>query len=76
MQFHRLVGRVKMDNDLKLIETPVKSIPICPSCIKAWNIIDKLLVGMLISDPRWKPAADWLSKNRQDNIPNFDNKVH
>lgn len=34
------------------------------SCDDAWHIINRLLVGMLISDPRWKPAARWLAKNR------------
>ncbi len=31
---------------------------------EAWSIIDGLITGMLISDPKWKPAADWLNKNR------------
>lgn len=34
---------------------------------EAWHIINRLLVGMLISDPRGKPAARWLAKNRPVN---------
>lgn len=31
---------------------------------EAWNHINKLITGMLISDERWKSAVNWLNKNR------------
>ena len=31
---------------------------------EVWNIISGLLVGMKISDPRWKRATEWLNNNR------------
>lgn len=34
-----------------------------------WNHLSASLVGMPISDPRWKPAVDWLNENRQYQIP-------
>ena len=35
---------------------------------EAWNLISEILVGMPISDPRWKRAAKWLAENRQYQI--------
>lgn len=32
----------------------------------AWDIINNLVTGMLISDPKWKPAVNWLNKNRKN----------
>lgn len=34
-----------------------------------WNHLSTALVGMSISDPRWKPAVDWLNGNRQYQKP-------
>ena len=28
-----------------------------------WNMVNGLVTGMKISDPRWKPAAKWLHEN-------------
>ena len=35
----------------------------------SWNHLSASLVGMRISDPRWKPAVDWLNANRQFQKP-------
>ncbi len=35
----------------------------------AWNNLSASLVGMRVSDPRWKPAVDWLNENRQYQKP-------
>lgn len=36
---------------------------------EAWNHLSAVLVGMPISDPRWKPAVDWLNANRRFQMP-------
>ena len=47
----------------------------CSACAEAWHIIDKLLIGMLISDPRWSSASKWLSDHRPSNKPNTKGSV-
>jgi hypothetical protein len=32
---------------------------------EAWRNLSSTLVGMPIQDPRWKPATEWLNKNRE-----------
>lgn len=31
---------------------------------EVWRLLSSVLTGMLISDPRWKEAANWLNDNR------------
>lgn len=32
---------------------------------KVWKHLSDCLIGMEISDPRWKPAVEWLNRNRE-----------
>jgi hypothetical protein len=54
---------------MKNTEAPESTVELQTKISEAWNHLSECLVGMPISDPRWKPAAEWLSKNRQYQAP-------
>jgi len=37
---------------------------------EAWKLLSSSIEGMLITDPRWKLAVDWLNDNRDARCPN------